>query len=52
MFAVVGGSQFSIYECMPSGPIKLQMCFEAPDVNDVSNSSLILSSSTNVNLLC
>lgn len=35
VFAALGGTQFSIYECTQNGSIKLLTCFEDPDVSNI-----------------
>lgn len=42
VFAVTGGTQFSIYECTPKGQLELQMCFEDPDVSNFILSFFII----------
>lgn len=37
IFAALGGPQFSIYECTPSGNIKLIMCYADEDVREIDD---------------
>lgn len=43
IFVALGGSQFSIYECLENGNIKLLMCFADPDVRIFSSQIFFIS---------